>query len=726
MPFSRRNYRLVRLFGFATFAVFALATSAFARDGGGDEAPAAWRFLGRLHPMAVHLPIGLIVAAALFEGLAFAKRQTASTAAVACVSLAAWATLVAAFFGWVNADNEPRAASLESTLSWHKWLGVALVGATFLTALVARRGKDVVAYRLLLLVCLVIVSIGGHFGGTLTHGEGYLTDLFESEEPNVDSDALAAARAEVVSSKGEVESGTQSGASSTSDRVAQTDVVPADQVHFGRDVWPILESRCIECHGPAKKKGNLRLDTEAHVFAGKREDWRIIPGDAEASPCYERVILPVDDDDRMPPKGDPLAAEQIDVLRRWIDQGARWGEADSSVTSVATSAAHDDATEAVTSALQADDTTLPPAIDVGEAVDVPTDVPTNERETGVDANPLADVTTGAEESSTSTGAETSSADADQPAETTPPTGETGVPTPSADTPSDAAVALAVAGDEVDYVKHIQPVFAARCFECHGPKKKKAGLRLDGKQHVFGGSKDEWTIVPGDATNSLVYERIILPDDDDDRMPPKGDTLSAEQIELVKKWIDQGAKYPDAATSEASKPATDPRAFPLPPLDDAAKQAEAVALSKLKKRGAFARRVAQDEDAVDVNLAVIGKGVKAGDLELLKGLEPTLVWLNVARSEIPSGSFGGLGGYVELRRLHLDHTAFADADAPLLEKFEHLEYLNLVGSAIGDAGLEVLRQLPALKRVYLWQSKATAEGVAALRRARPKLLVNFGD
>ena len=89
-------------------------------------------------------------------------------------------------------------------------------------------------------------------------------------------------------------------------------------------VRPILEQNCLECHNAKKDKGDLRLDTKKHAFTTGDSGPSIIPGKPEESSTYTLTTLPADDDDIMPPKGDPLTKVQTDVLKRWIEEGAEW------------------------------------------------------------------------------------------------------------------------------------------------------------------------------------------------------------------------------------------------------------------------------------------------------------------------------------------------------------------------------------------------------------------
>ena len=93
---------------------------------------------------------------------------------------------------------------------------------------------------------------------------------------------------------------------------------------FHREVRNILERSCISCHGAESQKGGLRLDTLSLAKEGGDSGPAIVPGNKEESLLLERIHLPVDDDEIMPPKEGPLSAEFKDILNRWIETGANW------------------------------------------------------------------------------------------------------------------------------------------------------------------------------------------------------------------------------------------------------------------------------------------------------------------------------------------------------------------------------------------------------------------
>lgn len=102
------------------------------------------------------------------------------------------------------------------------------------------------------------------------------------------------------------------------------DPAPA-RVDFVREVAPLLWQRCVQCHGLAKDKGDLRLDGRAHALPA--DGTVIVPGKPAESLLVERILLPVTDEERMPAEGEPLSPKQVELLRAWIEQGADWPEA---------------------------------------------------------------------------------------------------------------------------------------------------------------------------------------------------------------------------------------------------------------------------------------------------------------------------------------------------------------------------------------------------------------
>ncbi len=94
-------------------------------------------------------------------------------------------------------------------------------------------------------------------------------------------------------------------------------------VSFTDDVHPILVERCFKCHTGDEKKGGLSMSTRASLLEGGEFGVVVVPGKADESVLIE-LVTSEDPEERMPNKGDPLSPEQIDILRRWINEGLVW------------------------------------------------------------------------------------------------------------------------------------------------------------------------------------------------------------------------------------------------------------------------------------------------------------------------------------------------------------------------------------------------------------------
>lgn len=96
-------------------------------------------------------------------------------------------------------------------------------------------------------------------------------------------------------------------------------------VDFVKEVKPIFANTCYKCHGPEKHKGDLRLDQKKAILEAEKV---IVPGKPEESELYKRITLPADHDDVMPPadKGKPLTKDQQELIKKWIAEGANFGD----------------------------------------------------------------------------------------------------------------------------------------------------------------------------------------------------------------------------------------------------------------------------------------------------------------------------------------------------------------------------------------------------------------
>src|SRR5262245_29248401 len=280
--------------------------------------------------------------------------------------------------------------------------------------------------------------------------------------------------------------------------------------------------------------------------------------------------------------------------------------------------------------------------------------------------------------------------------------------------------------DVDFTKDVKPILESACIRCHGPEKVKGKLRLDSKEGFLKGSENGPVFVAGKADESKLYKLVNQPKSSEDRMPNEGDPLTKPQIEIIQKWINEGAKWPDglvlkstaagAATSTSVMPKDDPG---LPITD-----AEKAAVAKLSTAGVLAIRLAQSTNFLRVDFSLRGKDVKDDELAILRDI-PNLVELNLGGTTITDASLAHLKSAANLTRLGLQNTKITDAGLEHLKGLTKLTSLNVYGTTVTDKGLDSLASLKSLKRLYVWMTKVTPDGAKKLSGAIAGLDVERG-
>ena len=267
-----------------------------------ENAPEWTLFLGHFHPALLHLPIGFYTVLAVLEYLDSSK--SGPRIGKACEIVLNYTAIVAVIAAVLGILLALPGGYNETLLDRHRWLGsLSAIFAFWLIVLrnwarsKSRNGFSI-PYHSALAATLILLVVVGHDGGTLTHGSGYLTKHLPSPIKSLIG----------MENSDDAEKGPLS--------VEDADVYQ-DIIH------PIFDQTCIQCHGPDKSKGELRLDSfELAMLGGELGD-TIIPGDSEASELIYRLHLEIDDDERMPPEGKPQPTEgQIAILEWWIQAGA--------------------------------------------------------------------------------------------------------------------------------------------------------------------------------------------------------------------------------------------------------------------------------------------------------------------------------------------------------------------------------------------------------------------
>lgn len=447
----------------------------------------ALAFLGRFHPLAVHLPIGMILLVGALEALSFAPALRARIdPALAIVLRLALASAVAAFAlgSMLGSSGEYP----ERLLHVHQRLTFAMLVAAAASVVIwslhVEGRVSRVAHRGAVLATLVLLGVGAHFGGSLTHGDDYL---------------LTYAPAFLKGGARPLNEAPMTLASTTGDRLVWDDVV-----------LPILKDRCASCHGAESSKGRLRVDSVEALMTGGKSGPAVLAGDSAGSLLVKRIHAPLSDDTHMPPDDKPqLDPAEIELLALWIERGA------SAETKVRDLIVPDGARRLLLEATGAD---------AGAGAVTPR------------TSPAA----GAPPGGGAMRAEAPSApDASASATTRK------IPAAINETASRSVAAPTLNAGFAE----VAPILASKCGRCHGEAKQRGKLRTDSLAALVAGGASGPAIVPATAKGTLL-ERVRLPLDHPDHMPPRDVAqLDTHEMQILSSWIGRGA--PGATRSSAS-------------------------------------------------------------------------------------------------------------------------------------------------------------------------------
>jgi mono/diheme cytochrome c family protein/uncharacterized membrane protein len=290
-------------------------------------------------------------------------------------------------------------------------------------------------------------------------------------------------------------------------------------------------------------------------------------------------------------------------------------------------------------------------------------------------------------------------------------------------------------EAVVYSDIIQPIFQSRCYTCHSASKKKGGLRLDKPELILKGGKDGLVIKPGNADESDMIKRLLLPRNHEDHMPPnEKPQLKEGQIALIHWWISTGASF-DRKTKELEQPEKLkpvllvlqqplPKKGPPDVPEEPVTAADEKVLQKLKARGIVVLPVARNSNYLSVNYVSVDS-LTVNDISLLLPLKKQVVWLRLSYKNIADSLLNTVGQLSNLTRLQLDNTPVTDKGLSHLSSLKKLQHLNLVNTAVTGNGIMQLKNLPDLQAVYLYKTKTGSNDWMNLRNAFPNVTLDTG-
>lgn len=246
-------------------------------------------FTGRLHPAIVHLPIGILLLACLFE--LFTREARYLVVKPVIRTMVFWGTLAAIAAVVSGLLLEDSGEYDQEFVEPHELAGIISASLSVLLYIIYRINIKRGVIKIVSLAVLGMIGLTGHLGGTVTRGPEFLTEPFtQSANKTITVKPVANIQNAVV---------------------------------YNDIVQPILQEGCYSCHGPNRQKGKLRLDDKDHIMKGGKEKKAVVAGKPEESEMIKRMLLPLDDEDHMPPKNKPqLSKQHIAVLQWWVNAGA--------------------------------------------------------------------------------------------------------------------------------------------------------------------------------------------------------------------------------------------------------------------------------------------------------------------------------------------------------------------------------------------------------------------
>lgn len=237
-------------------------------------------FVGKFHPLLVHLPIGFFLLAFVLKVISLWKnKESIEDILPIMLILSFLASAFSSLTGFLLSQSGEYDVEM---VDKHQWSGIAFTALILVVYFFRNNAKLGLASWIVSSVLLMVV---GHLGGSLTHGEDFLSIKKEPEKAPI------------------------------------TDIQNAKV--YNDLVQPILEEKCYSCHSSKKQKGNLRLDSPEFILKGGKEGKSVVPHQTEQSLISKRIFMPEGDEEHMPPKGKPQLTEaETKVLNWWIKEGA--------------------------------------------------------------------------------------------------------------------------------------------------------------------------------------------------------------------------------------------------------------------------------------------------------------------------------------------------------------------------------------------------------------------
>ncbi len=272
---------------------------------------------------------------------------------------------------------------------------------------------------------------------------------------------------------------------------------------------------------------------------------------------------------------------------------------------------------------------------------------------------------------------------------------------------------------------IQPIIREKCISCHNETKKQGDLNLGTVSSWKAGGKNGDLFNEEDPAQSLLLERIYLPEDHEEHMPPEGQQqLLPSEVALIEWWISSGMPFeehlPSVQKPERIAMILADKIEPFNPYEDI--KVEPLSedlLDEMKSRGITVLNISQNSPLLEIRLAGFSE-IGSATLDLLSKAKNHIVRMDLQSSGISDEQLKEIATFPNLVHLSLQETSISDQGISYLKDLKYLQHLNIHSTQITDQSLSVLTGFEHLQVLYLWNTRVSEESIDQLRSSRPDL------
>jgi uncharacterized membrane protein len=284
-------------------------------------------------------------------------------------------------------------------------------------------------------------------------------------------------------------------------------------------------------------------------------------------------------------------------------------------------------------------------------------------------------------------------------------------------------------EAVVYTDLIQPILESKCISCHNNSKAKGELIMETKELLLKGGKDGklWDTTKADL--GLMMQRIHLPEEEKEHMPPTGKPqLTNQELEIIYAWIKSGANF-------------EQRVIELSPTDTLRIMAAKILKQSSDEQYDFAaaddkqiQKLSNDNRVITplfINSPALAVNFynrafyKTDEVTALRPLNSQIVEMNLDNMPVKDDDLKILAEFTNLRRLNLNSSAITGNTLAELKKIVNLKSLSLSGTAVKASQLGILTSMPKLRTVYVWNTEISTDDIKKLSGENKNIVYQSG-